>query len=103
LDKRLLLTLLSLIIVTGLDHVGGGSEPPSPIGDVSIPVNADTRGPQGYRPDPAVVTLGATVTWTNHDTVWHTVTSDTEQLFGSEPIPAGGGFAHTFSTAGTFP
>jgi plastocyanin len=49
-----------------------------------------------------VVTQGATVSWTNHDTIWHTVTSDEEGLFGSEPILAGGTFAYTFTTLGTF-
>lgn len=72
-------------------------------GNVSIPVNADKRGSQGYRPNPLVVTPGATVTWTNHDSIWHTVTSDQEGLFGSEPIPAGGTFAHTFAAPGTYP
>jgi plastocyanin len=69
---------------------------------VSIPVNADKRGADAYRPNPLVVMQGATVTWTNHDTIWHTVTSDEVGLFGSEPIPAGGTFAYTFITLGTF-
>jgi plastocyanin len=49
-----------------------------------------------------IVTQGATVTWTNYDSIWHTVTSDKDGLFGSEPIPAGGAFAYTFTTLGTF-
>jgi plastocyanin len=34
--------------------------------------------------------------------IWHTVTSDAEGAFASEPIPAGGTFAHTFTALGTF-
>lgn len=89
--------------LTGCDRVGERLEPVISSGEVSIPVNSDKRGPQGFRPNPLVVKASAAVTWTNHDTIWHTVTSDQGGMFGSEPIPAGGTFSHTFPTPGTYP
>ena len=102
-DKRVIATWLLVSLAAGCARAGDRSEPVTTAGNVSIPVHADKRGAQGYQPNPIVVTAGATVTWTNHDSIWHTVTSDDENLFGSEPIPARGTFTHTFTTPGTFP
>lgn len=102
-DKRLIVACLLVSLVAGCERAGDRSEPVTTAGNVSIPVHADKRGAQAYRPNPIVVKVGATVTWTNHDSIWHTVTSDEENLFGSEPIPAGGTFAHKFPAAGRFP
>jgi plastocyanin len=105
LDKRLLTPYLFVIVgfAVGCDPSGEPTNPIIPAGDVSIPVSADKRGAGGYRPNPLVVKQGATVTWTNHDSIWHTVTSDVEGVFGSEPIPARGIFTHAFAESGTFP
>jgi plastocyanin len=92
-----------VVSIVGCERSGDRFEPVTIASSVSIPVNADKRGPQGYRPNPLVVTPGTTVTWTNHDTIWHTVTSDHEGPSSSEPIPAGGTFSHTFTAPGTYP
>lgn len=102
-DRRLIVTWLLVSLAAGCERAGDRSDPVVPPGNVSIPVHADKRGPQGYRPNPIVVKAGAAVTWTNHDSIWHTVTSDEENLFGSEPIPAGGTFTHGFPAPGRFP
>jgi plastocyanin len=104
-DKRFLLTVTYLFVslVAGCERAGERSGPVATAGDVAIPVNAAMRGADGYRPHLLIVKQGVTVTWTNHDSIWHTVTSDAEGLFGSEPIPAGGAFSHTFAASGTFP
>ncbi|TSC67933.1 MAG: multicopper oxidase type 3 [Parcubacteria group bacterium Gr01-1014_66] len=44
---------------------------------------------------------GTKVTWTNQDTVGHTVTSD-KGVFESGLLKKGGSFSHTFSEKGTF-
>jgi plastocyanin len=52
--------------------------------------------------DPANVdvAVGGTVTWTNNDTVGHTVKIDGKT---SDTIAPGGTFSKTFAAAGTFP
>ena len=44
---------------------------------------------------------GTAVTWTNNDTVGHTVTAD-DGSFKSSTIASGTTFSQTFATAGTF-
>ncbi len=48
------------------------------------------------------VTVGTTVTWTNFDSVNHTVTSDTG-VFASGSLADGDTYSYTFDTAGSFP
>jgi len=47
------------------------------------------------------VPVGATVTWTNHDDVPHTV-SASDKSFTSQNIDSDTQFSHMFTTAGTF-
>jgi plastocyanin len=54
-----------------------------------------------FNPDTVTITAGTTVTWTNNDTVAHTVTS-TDGAFDSGNIAPGESFTFTFSDAGTF-
>ena len=53
---------------------------------------------------PAALTIGVgtTVTWVNHDSDLHTVTSS-QGLFASPGLDAGDTFAHLFTTPGTYP
>lgn len=61
-----------------------------------------------FAPATVSVTAGTIVTWTNDDTMAHTVTSDTG-LFDSSVLDASalyvspGTFSYTFSTPGTYP
>jgi len=54
-----------------------------------------------YIPQTLTVFVGTTVTWTNNDSVVHTVTSD-NNLFDSGNIATGATFSHTFEQKGTF-
>ncbi len=58
---------------------------------------------QNFAFNPVTITIskGQTVTWTNMDTVPHTVTSTTG-VFDSGPISPGKTFSYTFNNAGTF-
>jgi plastocyanin len=58
---------------------------------------------QNFAFDPGNLTVktGTTVTWTNMDSVNHTVTSDTG-LFDSGELGKGGTFSYTFDKAGVY-
>jgi plastocyanin len=55
-----------------------------------------------FAPNSITVKAGTTVTWTNEDSVTHTVTSDTG-LFDSGGLNKGGTFSYTFTTEGSYP
>jgi plastocyanin len=55
-----------------------------------------------FSPQIFAVPVGATVTWTNHDNVAHTVTSADNQFKKSPVLKAGERFSNTFATAGTY-
>jgi plastocyanin len=54
-----------------------------------------------YVPNPATVSVGATVAWVNNDIDSHTSTSTTN-VWGSPNIPPGGSFSFTFQSPGSF-
>ena len=54
-----------------------------------------------FSPSTLTVKAGTTVTWTNKDSVDHTITSDTN-VFDSGNMGSGDTFSYTFTTAGTF-
>lgn len=55
-----------------------------------------------FSPDSMTVKVGTKVTWTNNDTVPHTVTSNINE-FDSKTLQPGESFSFTFKKAGTFP
>ncbi len=57
-----------------------------------------------YQPASVTVKKGATVTWTNQDTVRHDVTPDEdgEAFKGSQLLPQGESYSHTFNEPGTY-
>jgi plastocyanin len=56
-----------------------------------------------FSPQTFAVSVGATVTWINHDNTAHTVTSANNQFKKSPVLKAGQRFSNTFATAGTYP
>ena len=74
---------------------GGASSP------VAIPSGASVLGNRAYAPDDVTVAVGATVTWTNSDSVAHTSTADAG-AWNSGTVAPGGQFSRVFETAGTF-
>jgi plastocyanin len=54
-----------------------------------------------FGPPEITVAVGATVTWTNQDSVSHTVDAN-DNSFVSESLGQGATFSHTFDVAGTF-
>ena len=55
-----------------------------------------------FSPKTFTVPVGTTVTWTNHDSVSHVVTSADNQFKKSVPLKAGQSFSYTFAAAGTY-
>jgi amicyanin len=55
-----------------------------------------------FNPNTLTVKVGDTVTWTNKDSMGHTVTSDSGSELSSSTLSNGQTYSHTFSTAGTF-
>ncbi|MDD4988851.1 MAG: cupredoxin family copper-binding protein [Candidatus Pacebacteria bacterium] len=58
----------------------------------------------GFKFNPAQLTVkaGTKVTWTNQDSVPHTVTSDSENVLNSPRLSQGQSFSFTFTTPGTY-
>jgi plastocyanin len=54
-----------------------------------------------FNPAEINVPVGSTVTWSNEDSVTHTVTAR-DNTFDSGNLPAGGTFNYTFEEKGTF-
>ena len=72
----------------------------------SAPVNAIktevTIDNFSFSPNPLTLSVGATVTWTNHDNVPHVVSSADNQFKQSTVLKTGQSFSHTFVTTGTY-
>ncbi|MDE1762618.1 MAG: cupredoxin domain-containing protein [Thaumarchaeota archaeon] len=64
--------------------------PTSPVITVNIPVNASVKGNPNFTPNTVTVPKGDIITWTNNDTVPHTVTNTPDgSVFDSSLIAAG--------------
>jgi nitrite reductase (NO-forming) len=74
---------------------------------VSIVPGSSSLTTDAFSPNPAQVSVGATVTWTNDDSQPHTVNSGENTtpsgLFDSPILPPAGTFEYTFTEAGEVP
>jgi len=76
--------------------------------DVPPPDNASGEYGTGknaqssFTPDSVTVTVGATVTWTNHDITAHTTTNTGAGGGWNGTLAPGASFSRVFPTAGTF-
>jgi plastocyanin len=74
---------------------------------VSMDPGASTRTTDAFSPNPIQVSVGSTVTWTNNDSVIHTVNSGTSPtqsgLFSSPIMNPQDTFEYTFTEAGEVP
>ena len=55
-----------------------------------------------FSPNTLTLSVGGTVTWTNHDTVTHVVSSADNQFKKSPLLKTGQSFSHTFAATGTY-
>jgi len=92
-----LIAVLSLAALLSNARATGSARPAAaPPANVAVSIEN-----YSFSPDPITVTVGTTVTWTNHDEVLHTVVSS-DKLFSSPELEANQHFAFTFEKVGTF-
>jgi amicyanin len=118
-NKRLLGAVL-IVLVVAIVGIGAAmlmkdDTPATPAGTVdNTPTNTDNQQPKAeatnsvtisnYTFGPATITVkvGTKVTWTNQDSVGHTVTADSGSGPDSQLIDQGQSYSFTFDKAGTF-
>ncbi|HEU5462443.1 MAG TPA: hypothetical protein VFU79_09265 [Nitrososphaeraceae archaeon] len=66
------------------------------------PGAADPNNDQSFVPQFISMPIKSMVSWTNDDSIQHTVTSDEEGLFDSGPIPPGRVWDNAFDSPGEF-
>jgi amicyanin len=90
--------------MTGQQKQAEGSDKST--NDTTNPVATNSVEIKDYAYSPTTITVkvGTKVTWTNQDTVKHTVTSDpgTPAVISSELFGKGESFSYTFDKAGTY-
>lgn len=100
---------LALVALTGCSG-GGATQTPSTSGTSTSGSNSSGGASAGgavsianfaFSPASVTVKVGQTVTWTNNDSVAHTVTSD-DGSFDSGQLSPGATFKHTFDKAGQY-
>ena len=89
------MALIALLLLALTPSVKASTEQPAAQADVKI--DNFSFGPQTI-----TVSVGATVTWTNHDDIPHTVVS-TDGVFKSKVRDTDEKFSFTFEKAGTYP
>jgi plastocyanin len=93
---RCRLIVVLIILFSLVNMTNSCSEKNSEMGVNKITING-----KAYSPEIFTITANATITWTNKDTVPHTVTSITG-LFDSGPINSNETYSHVFPTIGSF-
>lgn len=109
-----IIALGATIIVVSKEH--HASAPPSTSTSTTTS-NSSTNTPQtptsntanaiaikdfGFNPTSITVAKGTTVTWTNNDSVAHTVTKDDSAGPDSGDVAPGSSYSYTFETPGTY-
>lgn len=107
-------TVIAVLIVVGGGYYflsNGSIGTPAPLPTTTAPEATTTTVPSptaavsiqnfAFSSSALSVKTGTKVTWTNNDSVPHTVTSDSSGLFNSQPIAPGQSFSYTFTGPGT--
>ena len=116
LQSIVILCLLAVSLLITSCGGGGGGGGSSSGTTISIIAGASSACKTAFSPDSITVSVGDTVTWTNDDTMEHTVTSTsdsgpactagggstTKSPLDSGPIAPNAAFSHTFDIAWTY-
>lgn len=92
----LLLLTMSLMFVTSCQESAPTPAPAPTLTATEIEISGFA-----FAPATVTVSVGTTVTWTNKDSVPHTVTTQ-DTLFDSGNLSRGATFSYTFDQSGTF-
>src|SRR6266581_2703253 len=106
------LCLLALCLVVLLAACGGTTTTTTASTPTTAPTATPTSAPTttgnsvsianfAFSPTSLTVKVGTKVSWTNNDTVTHTVTAN-KGAFNSGPLTPGSTFSFTFTKAGTY-
>ena len=94
--------LVAAMLLLAACSSSAATSAPTTAATAAPPTSAPASAPDfSFDPGAAAVKVGDKVTWTNQGAVAHTVTFD-EGGIDSGSLQAGGTFAQTFATAGTF-
>jgi len=105
--KIFISTLIIIILVVGLSMNPTITTTIIPVhsqGDsvYIVPRAADPNNDQSFVPKFISIPIQSIVTWTNDDSIQHTVTFDEEGLFDSGPLSPGDTIDNAFDTPGEF-
>ncbi len=112
LSGTILMALSLILVLTGCSTTKPAATTTPIASPTSSPTSSPTTTPTtdhanvnisglAFVPQTLTVSVGTTVTWTNNDSVSHTVTSN-DDLFASGTIAKNATFSHTFEQKGTF-
>ncbi len=74
--------------------------PPTPVAPQSEKISINIKD-FAFNPSTVNIKVGTQVTWTNNDSVSHTITSDVGTLLKSNTLSPGQSFSFTFTKTGT--
>ena len=97
-----LILLITVFVISSCAQNTQIQQPtPSPPGEIGIKKDIEISG-FAFNPAAITVPVGATVIWTNKDSVSHSIVSDTGNEINSGSIPNGGTYAHTSTNSGNY-
>ncbi len=109
-SRLLAYSACAVMLVLAVAAAGCSSYPAPSASGTPTPVPApaaDTVIIKGFAFSPSTLTVkaGTTVTWTNQDSVPHSVVADTGApvTFASGTVSSGGSYTFTFAQAGSYP
>ncbi|MES2023850.1 MAG: cupredoxin family copper-binding protein [Patescibacteria group bacterium] len=115
--KKIIIVLVIVVIgfvIYDLAFKNNANKALAPAPESNVPVNnVSNNVPESktasvsmknfaFNPATLSVKAGIKVTWTNNDSVPHTVTSDSDNLLNSPTLAPGESFSFTFANSGTY-
>jgi serine protease Do len=96
----LILGLMLVPLLLGIISCSGTAQAPSPVATLPVPNDSVVVQNSSFAPSSTVVTVGASVTWTNRDSEAYFITEDNQSFAFN--LPAEGSYKFTFTGAGIF-
>lgn len=97
-----IIVVIAVLVVIGIFLFANGYKTPSSPSNNTAGTNSVIIRGMAFSPSPILIKVGDTVTWTNMDSVSHTVTSDSGRELDSLTLSTGSTYSHTFASPGTY-